>query len=96
MSSRQRIPHARGDGPPPRRCTELQAGATAIEQATATALASGRRCCVVLDAVPEADVDYLESSTPPVGAVDPLAGTLRLLEHPLRASTLIDNVGATA
>jgi pantoate--beta-alanine ligase len=76
----------------------LQAGAAAIDGGERSPAAVRAAMHAVLDAVPEAEIDYLEvvdaSSLAPV---DPLSGTLRLLGAArFGKARLIDNVGATA
>jgi pantoate--beta-alanine ligase len=76
----------------------LQAGAAAVEGGERDRLAVRSAMLAVLDAEPEAEVDYLEVvDAASLAPVDPLAGTLRLLGAArFGRARLIDNVGATA
>jgi pantoate--beta-alanine ligase len=76
----------------------LQAGVAAIEAGERDRLAVRSAMLAVLDAVPEAEVDYLEVvDAATLAPVDPVSGTLRLLGAArFGKARLIDNVGATA
>ncbi len=76
----------------------LQVGVAAVEAGERDRLAVRSAMLAVLDAVPEAEVDYLEVvDAATLAPVDPLAGTLRLLGAArFGRARLIDNVGATA
>jgi len=76
----------------------LLAGAAAIEAGERDRIAVRSAMLAVLDAVPEAQVDYLDVvDAASMAPADPVSGTLRVLGAArFGKARLIDNVGATA
>jgi pantoate--beta-alanine ligase len=75
----------------------LLAGRDAVDAGERDRLAVRSAMLAVLDAVPEAEVDYLDAvDAASLSPVDPLTGTLRLVGAArFGKARLIDNVGAT-